>query len=85
MVLCEIPGLTSRVTGCAYRMPLCSVWSEEQTAITSELSIITEMEVVHCPVRAESLHILLVNVSLERAKCCYNIRLEELKCVWNEI
>jgi len=47
VVLYETPGLTSRVRGCAYRMPLCSVCLLEHTAIT------TEMEVVHCAVRAE--------------------------------
>jgi len=85
VVLCETPGITSRARGCAYRMPLCSVWLEAQAAIPSERSITTEMEVVHCAVRAESLNIMLVNVGLERAKCCYSIRLEELKCVWNGI
>ena len=29
MVLYETPGLTSRVRGCAYRMPLCSVCLRE--------------------------------------------------------
>jgi len=85
VLLYETPGLTYRVGGRAYRMPLCSVWLEEQTTVTSERSIIAGIEVVHCAVRAESLNIMIVNVSLERAKCCYSVRLEELKCVWNEI
>jgi hypothetical protein len=58
-----------RGTSCPHSVFMCFVWMWEQTAIISLYSInwlvfITETECVYCAVRAESLNIIQVDLSL---------------------